>query len=67
MGENIVVNNLADYLQNIQTPRKAQCHKNEQPNQKMGRRPKWTFPQRGHTDDQEVHEKVLTIANYCCC
>ena len=28
----------------------AQYQKNKQPNQKMGRRPKQTFPQRGHPD-----------------
>ena len=30
----------------------------------MGRRPKQTFFQRGHTDGQEAHEKILNIANY---
>ena len=36
----------------------------KQPNQKMGRRPKQTFLQRGHIDSQETHEKLLNIANY---
>ena len=29
--------------------------KNQQPNQKMGRRPKQTFLQRSYMDDQRVH------------
>ena len=28
----------------------TQCQKNKQPNQKVGKRPKQTFPQRRHTD-----------------
>ena len=28
------------------------------------RRPKQTFSQRIHTDDQQAHEKMLNIANY---
>ena len=38
--------------------------KTKQPNPKMGRRPKQTFLQRGHTDGQETHEKLLNITNY---
>ena len=30
----------------------------------MGRRPKQTFLQRGHTDGQKAHEEILNIANY---
>ena len=30
----------------------------------MGGRPKQTFLQRRHTDDQEAHEKMLNITNY---
>ena len=30
----------------------------------MGRRPKQTFFQRGHTDGPEAHEKMLNITNY---
>ena len=30
----------------------------------MGRRPKWTFLQRKHTDGQEAHEKMFNISNY---
>ena len=30
----------------------------------MGRRPKQTFQQKRHTDDQEAHEKMLNITNY---
>ena len=31
---------------------------------KMGRRPKQTFLQRRHTDEQEAHGKILIITNY---
>ena len=37
---------------------------NKQTNQKMGRRSKHTFLQRGNTDGQKAHEKMLNIANY---
>ena len=37
--------------------------KNQQPKWKMGRKPKWTFLQRTHTDGQQAHEKMLTITN----
>ena len=40
------------------------CRKPKQPNQRMGRRPKQMFLQRRHTDGQQVHEKILIIANY---
>ena len=30
----------------------------------MGRRPKQTFFQRTHTDDQQAHEKMLDITDY---
>ena len=30
----------------------------------MGRRPKQTFLQRRHTDDQQAHEKVLNVTKY---
>ena len=33
-------------------------------NQKMGRRPKETFLQRGHANGQHTHVKMLKIANY---
>ena len=36
----------------------------KQPNQKMGRRSKKTFPQRRHTDGQKADEKMLNITNY---
>ena len=42
----------------------ALYQKNKQPNQKMGRRPKWTFLQRRQTDGQQAHEKMLNIRNY---
>ena len=41
--------------------------KSKQPNQKkkkMGRRLKYVFLQRRHTDGQEAHEKMLSIDNY---
>ena len=30
----------------------------------MGRRPEYTFFQRGHPDGQQAHEKMLNIANH---
>ena len=33
------------------------------PNQKMGRRPKQTFPQRRYIDGQQKYEKILNMAN----
>ena len=30
----------------------------------MGRRPKWTFLQRRHTDGHKAHENLLNSANY---
>ena len=44
---------------NIKKPKKC--------NQKMGRKPKQTFLQRRHTDDQRACEKMLNFTNYCCC
>ena len=38
-------------LQNIQAAHAAQYQKNEQPDQKVGKKPKQTFFQRRHTDD----------------
>ena len=35
--------------------------KKKKPNQKVGRTPKKTFPQRQHTDGQEAHERSLTL------
>ena len=37
-------------FQNIQAVHMAQCQKNQQPNQKVRKRPKQTFLQRRHTD-----------------
>ena len=34
----------------------------KQPNLRMGRRGRQTFLQRRHTDGQEAHEKMLSIA-----
>ena len=39
-------------------------HKNKQLTQKMGRRPEQTFRQRGHSDGQQVHEKIFNITSY---
>ena len=33
----------------------------------MSRRPKLTFLQRRHTDDQQTYERMLIITNDCCC
>ena len=38
--------------------------KNQQPNSKMGRRPKQTFVQRRYTDGQQTHERMLNMTNH---
>ena len=65
MGENICKqpDRQGINLQNLQTAHAAQYQKSKQPNKKMGRRPKKTCLRRRHTDDQEIHEKILNIAN----
>ena len=42
----------------------SQHQKNKPPNQKQGRRPKPTFLQGRHIDDQQTHEKMLNITHY---
>ena len=49
-------------LQNIQTAHTTQ--KQQQTDQNMGKRPKETFLQRRHIDEQQTHEKMLKTANY---
>ena len=34
-----------------------------QPNRKMGKKPKHSFIQGRHTDDQQAHEKMFNTAN----
>ena len=41
----------------------TQLNNKQQPKQKMGRTPKYTFLQR-HTDGRKAQEKMLNIANY---
>ena len=48
----------------MQITHAAQYQKSKQPSQKMGGRPKQTFFQRRHTDDQQTYEKMLNIINY---
>ena len=50
-------------FQYVQAAHTTQYQKNRQPNQKMGKRPKQTFPQR-HTDGQQTHEEMLNIVYY---
>ena len=38
--------------------------KTNSPLKKVGQGPKQTFLQRRHTDNQEAHEKMFSIANY---
>ena len=66
MGENICKRSNWQRidLQNIQAAHVAQYQKNKQPNQKMGGRPKHTFPQRRYTDCQQIQERMLNITNY---
>ena len=65
MGENICKgsNWQRINLQNIQAYA-AQYQNHKQPNKKMGGRPKQTFLQRRHTDDQQIPEKMLNTAHY---
>ena len=51
-------------LQNLQTAHEAEYDQNKQPNQKMDRRPKYTFLQGKHIDGQHAHENILNIASY---
>ena len=44
--------------------KKKQFKSNQTNKKKMGRRSKQTFLQRRHTDDQQVHGKMLKISNY---
>ena len=46
----IIAKETIDNLQNIQAAYAAQYQNNEQPNQKVGQRPKQTFLQRRHAD-----------------
>ena len=64
--EKIIANETTDkgLISKIQAAHTTQCQKNKQPNQKVGTRPKQTFPQRRHTDDQQTHEKMLNVAHY---
>ena len=48
----------------MQAAHAAQFQKNKLLNQKMGQRTKQTFLQRGHTDGQQTHEKMLNITHY---
>ena len=41
-------------FQNTQAAHTAQYQKNRQPNRKMNRTPKQTFPQRRHIDGQQM-------------
>ena len=50
-------------FQNIQADHTTQYQKNQQPNQKVGKRPKQTFLPRRHKDGQQTHEKMLNIAH----
>ena len=57
-------------LQNVQTTHITQQQQQNsittttKPNQKVGRRPKYTFLQRRHSDGQYAHEKMFNITNY---
>ena len=48
-------------FQNIQTAHTAQCQKNKQPNQKVGKRPKQTFLQ----EDIQMAMKTWKDAQHC--
>ena len=50
-------------LQNIQVAH-VQYHKNKQPNQKVGGRPKHILLHRTHTGDQQTRKKMLSIFHH---
>ena len=64
--EKIIANEATDRinLQNIKVAHTAHYQKNQQPNQKVGKRAKQTFLQRRHTHGQQTHEKMLNITHY---
>ena len=66
MGENISkwTDQQGINFQNTQKANAAQYQKNEEPNQKMGRRHKQTFLQRRRRDGQKAHENILNIIHY---
>ena len=66
MGENSFkrCNGKGLNLQNIQATYTTQQQKSQQPNGKMGKKPKWTFLQRRYTDGQQAHEKMLNITDF---
>ena len=55
---------LTKNLQNIQAAHTTQYQKNEQCNQKGGKRTKQIVLQRRHTDNQQTHEKMLKVTHY---
>ena len=50
--EKIIANETTDkgLISKIQAAHTTQCQENKQPNQKVGKRPKQTFPRRKHKD-----------------
>ena len=67
MGENICrwCNQQVTNIQNMQIALTVPYQKtNKQHNQKMGKRSKKTFLQRGQIDGQKAHEKMLSIIIY---
>ena len=51
-------------LQNIPATHATQYQKNKQSNQKIERRPKWTFLKRWNINDQQIPLKMINIASY---
>ena len=65
--EKIIANEATDkelFSKNIQAAHVTQYQNNEQPNQKVDKRPKQTFLQSRHIDVSQTHEKMLNITHY---
>ena len=62
--EKIFANHVTDKGLVSKIYKQFMMHQNKKPTQKMGRRPKYTFPPRRDTDGRQSHEKMFNIAYY---
>ena len=60
--EKIIANEITD--KGLISKSSCSSTSENQPDQKVGGRPKQTFLQRRHTDGQQTHEKMLNITHY---
>ena len=61
--EKIIANEITD--KGLISKSSCSSTSENQPDQKVGGRPKQTFLQRRHTDGQQTHEKMLNITHFC--